>query len=198
MTGKTHMMVGTAVGIGVATYFNFPPESSLVLVGCSIFGSLLPDIDHPHGKLNQSILPVKSKLFKALVYLLIGAGFIYLDFKMDYVFLRILGIALIITGFSQHRTFTHSVLGLIFFSSVVYLISKEFGIMSAYIGFVAGYVSHMVADFMTRSGIPIFYPYDKNFTFPLSITTGGVYEQLVLLGAGCFSGYVIFKSLINI
>lgn len=159
---------------------------------------MIPDIDHPHGKLNQSILPVKTQLFKALIYLLIGSLLIYFDFKLDYMFMRVLGIALIITGFSQHRTFTHSALGLIFFGTAAYFISREFGLNSGYIGFVFGYASHIVADFVTRAGIPIFYPYDKNFTFPLSITTGGVYEQLILLGASCFSGYIILRNLINI
>ena len=37
MTGKTHMMIGTAVGVGVASYFNFTAESGMILIGASIF-----------------------------------------------------------------------------------------------------------------------------------------------------------------
>lgn len=190
------MMIGTAAGI--ATVINFPMESGIILIGCSIFGSLVPDVDHPKSKLNQKILPVQNKFFKVFVYLLIGAGLLYLETKINSQALRILGITLIITGLSQHRGFTHSILGLIFYTSAVYLAVMQYGIKEAeeiYIGFAIGYISHLLADFMTKGGIPIFYPFGKNISFPIAIKTGGVLEKIILLGTGIYSVYTLLEHI---
>jgi inner membrane protein len=48
MTGRTHLTLGAAAGLGIAAYLHFNP---LLCLAAGILGGLLPDIDHP-----QSIL----------------------------------------------------------------------------------------------------------------------------------------------
>ncbi|MCK4260626.1 MAG: metal-dependent hydrolase [Halanaerobiales bacterium] len=191
MMGKTHMMIGTSVG--VVTAMNCPIEAGLIIIGCSIFGALIPDIDHPKSKLNQKILPINNKFFRVLIYLIIGFGFLYQSTKLNNRLSIILGVTLIITGLSHHRGFTHSLLGLLCFSSVVYLIVMKYNIPEMYIGFFMGYVSHLVADFMTMGGIKFFYPWNKKLSFPLSIKTGGIMEELIFLVAGIYTTYNFVK-----
>ena len=46
MTGKTHMLAGVVVGTLCATSYNASASHASLIVGASILGSLLPDIDH--------------------------------------------------------------------------------------------------------------------------------------------------------
>jgi inner membrane protein len=193
MTGKTHMMLGATVG--VATAVNYPLEGGIVLVACAIFGSLIPDLDHPKSRLNQSLLPFRNKLFKMLVYLTLGTILLLLEPKTNASAVRLLGLGLIITGLSHHRSFTHSLFGLTVYSTIVYLGMQEIGLREAYIGFSLGYLTHLMADFVTKGGIEILYPCKKNFSFPITVKTGGMAERILGLGAGFYLMYFLINSL---
>ncbi len=190
MTGKTHMMIGTAAGI--IAFLNYPTQNGLVIIGASIFGSLVPDIDHPKSKFNQKILPIKNKFFRVIVYLLLGLGLCYISKEKNNQVFILLGITLVITSLSHHRGFTHSLLGLICFSSIVYMAVIEY-VPELYIGFVFGYISHLIADFTTKNGIEIFYPWGKNLSFLITIKTGGFLEKLIFWSLGICIVYVIIK-----
>lgn len=71
-----------------------------------------------------------------------------------------------------HRTFTHSLIFLLFTTMIINIFSKEI----ALIWFVS-YTSHLVLDSMTRSGIPLFMPL-KNKRYGLRIfLTGGIFDK---------------------
>lgn len=193
MTGKTHMMLGATVG--VATAVNYPTEEGIILVACAVFGSLIPDLDHPKGRLNQHLLPFRNKLFKMLIYLTLGTILLLLEPRTNAAAVRLLGLGLIITGLSHHRSFTHSLFGLVVYSAIVYLGMREAGLREAYIGFSLGYVTHLMADFITKGGIEIFYPWKKNFSFPITVKTGGAAERILGLGAGISLVYFLINAL---
>lgn len=184
MKGKTHMMLGVA---GATTILaKYPIESGIILLGSSILGSLIPDIDHPKSKINQRILPIKNKFFKIVIYSLIGIILIFAGQETKNIFLKLSGVISIIVGISHHRSFTHSLLGCFLFSIIFYLVTKKYSLESAYIGFVLGYGLHLVTDFVTNDGIELFYPYKKRIRAPITVKTGGIVEYILIIFSGIY------------
>ncbi len=195
MTGKTHITLGVAGTVALLVLSNRSIESSTYILGASVLGSLVPDLDHPSAKLNQKILPVKNSFFKKVIYLIIGGILLYFDTKIRSRFLTLLGITIILTGLSRHRGFTHSILGLAMFSLTSYLGAVYYGIGNIYTGFIAGYAIHLIADFFTNSGIELFYPLSKKCKSPITVTTGGLGENLILLISILYLSGVVFNGL---
>ncbi|MBI2573371.1 metal-dependent hydrolase [Candidatus Woesearchaeota archaeon] len=90
----------------------------------------------------------------------------------------------IIAFLSRHRGFFHS---LIFFMALAILLGLFVGKLWAF-GLLLGYVAHIVGDFLTPQGIPLFYPLERPRIRGF-IKTGGVIEKFVQVGL--FVGIVI-------
>ncbi|MGO1367757.1 metal-dependent hydrolase [Senegalia sp. (in: firmicutes)] len=191
MQGKSHLVVGLAAGVTIA--LNRDIESiSLVIFGTSI-GALMPDIDHPKSKINQKLLQHKNNSYKILFYTLIGLILLYIySLNNNFTFL-IGGVITILIGVSKHRGFTHSLLGIFLFIKLGRSLVHEFGYNDIYLGFYIGYISHLAADFFTKGGIEILYPFSENFSFPLSIKTGGKVENSIVIILILYSFYSILK-----
>lgn len=196
MTGKTHITVGIAAGLTLAAGNSI--ENQVILILAAAVGSLIPDLDHPRSKINQRVLLFKNKLFKMITYSLMGVGLIYLDTILngpENRTLRLLGLILILVGLSRHRGFTHSLFGLVLFSGIVYIGTLNYNQYAAFVGFVIGYVSHLVLDLITVQGIELLYPYDKNIKIPLGIKTNGMVENLILSVTSIYSALVLLQHI---
>ena len=83
-----------------------------------------------------------------------------------------------------HRTITHSLLCLLALSFMIWplLIWQP----ACYAAVILGYMSHIVADCATKSGVPLFYPHSAACVFPGSakyrIKTGSMGEGYLLIG----------------
>ena len=83
-----------------------------------------------------------------------------------------------------HRTITHSVLCLLALSVMIWplLIWQP----ACYAAVLLGYMSHIVADCATKSGVPLFYPHPAACVFPGSakyrIKTRSIGEGYLLIG----------------
>jgi membrane-bound metal-dependent hydrolase YbcI (DUF457 family) len=77
-----------------------------------------------------------------------------------------------------HRGFGHSLFSLILFMIVVLLASSQFvdqGLAVLYaVAFAAGYLSHLVLDFVTYEGVPWFWPLDEKYSLDLG-PAGGLF-----------------------
>lgn len=101
--------------------------------------------------------------------------------------------ALAHTAFGGHRHLSHSLLGLVLASALVGLILGQLGRVSGvepalpFIGFVAGYVSHLALDSLTVEGVPWLFPLPAYLGMPpwsnLRVRTGNLVEQLVVMPA---------------
>ena len=94
-----------------------------------------------------------------------------------------IGLALWCIGaaFTSHRTWTHSLAGL------ASLIPEGIGMMNHglalwAIGFVIGYVLHLIADFVS-GGVPLFYPLGKKRLGFRLVRTGGWTDHAIGAGA---------------
>jgi membrane-bound metal-dependent hydrolase YbcI (DUF457 family) len=84
-----------------------------------------------------------------------------------------------------HRGFGHSLFSLILFTTVALLASSQFvdqGLALLYaVALAAGYLSHLVLDFVTYEGVPWFWPLDKKYSLDLGPAGGLLVGFLGLL-----------------
>ncbi|MDE2799065.1 MAG: metal-dependent hydrolase [Gemmatimonadota bacterium] len=83
-----------------------------------------------------------------------------------------------------HRTITHSLLCLLTLSVMIWpLLIWQ---IPCYAALILGYMSHIIADCATKSGVPLFYPYSAPCVFPgnakYRIKTGSTGEGCLLIG----------------
>lgn len=107
----------------------------------------------------------------------------------------ILSIPLTLFG---HRTWSHSLLIVITMSSLL-LVLPEY-LHQAWLAFLVGYASHILGDWMTPHGVPLFYPIKTKFRSPLNFHTGSWIEYpIALLPAVivCFFVYSNFDSFLQ-
>lgn len=77
----------------------------------------------------------------------------------------LLGIFITISSFIAHRSYTHSILGVIFFGVIAYLFEARIGMNGIFITCMFGYISHLVADMkvfpFNKRGVKWFLPFSK-------------------------------------
>ncbi|OGD78236.1 hypothetical protein A2368_02840 [Candidatus Collierbacteria bacterium RIFOXYB1_FULL_49_13] len=175
MTGRTHDLAAFAT---LAAVFVASPlrEMSIATAVTAVFanmiGGLLPDIDQEGSDFWDKI----------------RGGDI-----LDEVVTPILG---------GHRNLSHSLLGL----GVFYWLSWQLlGYISrflivdqqiVFIAFIIGLASHIIADMLTREGVPLLYPWKKKFGIPpiklMRIKTNSWVERLfVFPGLLVFTGWIL-------
>ena len=88
----------------------------------------------------------------------------------------------------RHRTITHSIIALILTTMPLYLFSHQLGIV-----WFINYLSHLIADSMTKMGVPYFYPYKHYYGLKL-FSTGSLWEHVfILISIGLFLIYILNK-----
>ena len=178
MKGQTHLMGAAALVVPVAAIAGSP---YLVVVG--MIAGLAPDLDASDAMLKHWSFNLGSR----------KSGF-----KVKPFFF----ISLIANIFFKHRGFLHSAWALIIFSIVALLLSYIFGLAGCW-GFTAaiflGYLSHLILDSMTPSGIPL-WGKEKLHVLPekLRIKTGSYMENLFLAVFALVVLYYLSLSVVNL
>ena len=95
--------------------------------------------------------------------------------------------------FLSHRTLSHSILGVyLIFKLLEWVLPKLLNPVYIDVGMVfwaimIGYFSHLVADSLTKDGLPLLFPLKLKFGIPplsaLRITTGSWVENFLILPA---------------
>lgn len=198
MTGVQHKIVGTGFGIAAATVavVGMGEPMGALVVGTSIIGSMLPDIDHDKTKIGRKrkvLTTVGTSLANIIIFggiilglvaaLLIFKGFV--DFGVS-----ITNIAIVVGGLifvaiaktligrsktwqwaTRHRGMMHTLVvpALLF----VALRASDAPIYKwSMLGLLVGYISHLFADMETVEGCPILFPLTKrNIRFPTKFKT---------------------------
>jgi inner membrane protein len=133
-----------------------------VMAGCAVFGGLLPDLDAVDSKLQR--LPVVTGDFQ--------------PFRL---------LSRVVRQTSPHRGWMHSLRGLAIIS-VLLLPFIEIVYFSGWIVLIVGYASHLLADMMNPSGIPLFYPQPRQWhILPRTwcIAIGSMEEELIFAVFSC-------------
>lgn len=192
MRGITHLTAGLAAGAIILNKTSFysaalktVPEFShykmLPLLFLSVAGisAIMPDIDIKNSLIRRKldIGPVPTGIFiiPVLLFILASTGYIRL---LSAILLTIYAI----TGYlTPHRTFTHSLFG-----SIMYIVSWLFVFPSPalsfllFVGATVGYLSHILLDLLTVSGINFFYPLDLNVGLRIA-KTAGLFDYILMM-----------------
>jgi inner membrane protein len=164
MTWRTHVAIGFLLVMITFATNNYP--LSWIVVLATFIGSLAPDLDASDAKIKH-------------LHIRWGPG---RRQKAPFVPLSLLSEAC--HALFGHRGVMHSLLAVI-----ILLIAGSFIIILTatsplwLLALVVGYISHLFADSLTPSGIPLLYPLLKPIHFlpwPLRIPTNSLKEVLIL------------------
>lgn len=178
MTRGTHQVGAFAAGLGLLAYLAADPTRVDALVPTlAVLG--MPTVAPPTGW---------PALVGFLVGVLIGATAPDIDRPRRW-WARFLAH----TAFGGHRHLSHSLVGALLASALAALLLSQVApwvhIVPTlpFLGFVAGYLSHLILDSLTTEGVPWFFPIQVYLGFPpwsgLRIRTGGLGEQFLAMPA---------------
>ncbi len=169
MCGETHATVGVASAVMI-----LQPKTMEELLLISLVGGaagIIPDIDIKDSKARiQYYRGVKCFAVFLVFITAIGRITPIKIISSASIHAKIFGICLFLSVcfvaiLTKHRTFTHSIVGLLTFSLSVYLIDPY-----AWKIFAVGMSAHLFLDLTTKSGIPLFYPLRKEYSFRIGRT----------------------------
>lgn len=164
MTGKTHM----SIGVGTATLLMHTKDVKIIIGGTILVlvGSLIVDIDCKKSKGSKLL---KELFASAIIITLLG---VFLHSKSNVNILiyitgnksllqmvpavLLLTTMIIIGKFSSHRSFTHSIIGIMGFTAPIYML-----VGTLYSWFLIGFMTHIFADILTKEKVRILYPVDS-------------------------------------
>lgn len=117
-----------------------------------------------------------------------------IDCPMSWLGRRTLPFSLLLGWFVGHRGVTHSLFLLGSLTAVgVFLI--PFCYLAYVLAFLFGFLSHLVADWLTNSGIPLFWPSEMRFRALWTINTGSLAERCLTLCLFALVGYLGWQHL---
>lgn len=213
MTGKTHLAGGVAAAALlhaaqlVPEISHYVPSGMITLRGVvmpvvvpglavSCIAALLPDIDEPQSLIANSPNAIRKKLGKgrkpAERAARQSAGILLL--AANYVTRSLAWLVRIIAG--GHRAATHVLPITAVLTIGMWFLGKAIGFPSMWMWFAAGYLSHLVLDMMTPSGLAFLWPLSQGHWHLLPgfmrIQTGGggdaaVRVFLLTAAAGLFA-----------
>ena len=169
MTGSTHVAIAAAATIALSMATGQPPDTTGWIA--VVIGSLAPDIDSGGGTIARPGSLLGRLLPRWLAGLLDGIG------------LFISGIVRKILG---HRTATHWPI----WAGVLALVGLNAG-WPWLVWFGWGYLWHILGDFGTKSGVPLFGPFwTKDIKW--SPLRTGTWPEFVL--AAALWGFILWQS----
>ncbi|MFC0273518.1 metal-dependent hydrolase [Metabacillus herbersteinensis] len=111
------------------------------------------------------IIVISSFIKQRHMLTITGAGVLAGGISLQESWLLLLGIYIILASFVAHRSYTHSVVGLLFFGFIAYQCQESLGITGLFATCLAGYVSHIVADMkvlpFNKRGVKLLLPFSK-------------------------------------
>lgn len=109
-----------------------------------------------------AMLAVASRLKQKHMLTLTSIGVIAGGVSLQETWLILFGIYNLIASFVPHRSYTHSILGVIFFGYIALKLEASLGVQGVYYTCLAGYISHLVTDSkllpFNKRGIKLFLP----------------------------------------
>ena len=224
MLAINHVSLSTAAVLGLAVYYQ--QEFFLPLIIFVIFAALLPDIDHQNSEISQlvpvinrffghrqfthSILGTSAfialayMIFKPSVYAtyaLLFAGFIGIYYLYKLLIQRANQVNTLTRGFFSSKQLVLfaniSTLALIGVAGVAaFTVWESVARDQVFILLVLGYVSHIFGDWITKEGVPLFWPWKRFFGLRI-FKTGGNFETflgLILVGVNIYFAYLFWNQ----
>lgn len=111
------------------------------------------------------IMVISSLIKQKHMLTITGIGVLIGGISLSEAWLILLGVYIIIASITSHRSYTHSILGVIFFGIIVSKLEASIGIDGVFYTCLGGYISHLIADLkilpFNKRGIKLFLPVSK-------------------------------------
>lgn len=126
-------------------------------------------LDNWTGSSIGIVLLVASKyLNQRLMLTITGIGVFWAGIYLVNLLMILFGIYIVVASFLKHRSYTHTLLGLVYFTYIAYLFASEMKIPALFQTTVLGYASHLIADMklipLNKQGVKLFMPFShKSF-----------------------------------
>ena len=166
MTGKTHLAVGTAAALCVTQ----PPHLRdwVLCIGAAVVGSVISDVDVSTSDSREALNKITAVSCLAFVVVVILECIFHLGILKNFnressLFRFIIGFAvmLIVCTFGKnqpHRSFMHSILGLLIFSGIVAFMYPEVELY-----FAIAMLSHILIDLLNKRKVRLLYPWGNGW-----------------------------------
>ena len=199
MLSRTHLAVGMAASLA-ASFFILQPQSLsdvIVSVAGGAVGGVFADVDNvSHDKKHDALI---SQLLGALALVAAAALDWYLKLgvcefvaglnRTKSMVAGVVIVFLYMFGFlSPHRTFTHSILAMALFSGCFALIYTRMGW-----AVLAGYVSHLALDLLTKKEVHLFYPLRTGVCMRLFYSGKAANKFFMRLGLAATVGLLAYR-----
>ena len=125
---------------------------------------------------------------RRLALLFTGLGTVVAGLYTEQLWLSLLGTFVALAPFTSHRSWTHTIWATALWAYIGYLADQHLGWHGVALFAGAGYVSHIVADTLTKAGVRWFLPISGySFKIPLISTgsaSGNMLEIAICVGYG--------------
>jgi membrane-bound metal-dependent hydrolase YbcI (DUF457 family) len=206
MLAINHVTLATATALSLSIYLDQPFFLPLIIFVA--FAGLVPDIDHPKSELGRLFkLPALFLPHRGITHSLLGiiifGGLLYwaLDFPLTLMYILICGAVLGVmilekiledrigdlkdlSGGILRTKQTKLILKAATFILYIFLFLSALTIWQErlknemIILLIIGYFAHIIGDFVTKEGIPLFWPIRKKWGLKL-FKTGGDIETII-------------------
>ncbi len=197
MMGKTHFAVGLATSLAIIQPKSFE-ECLIAIIGGTVGGVLadndILDNDHRIDAFSVQFFAAAVTV-TALVIDCVGRFGIWQAITENQSNATTGGVVFAVLWLfgvlSKHRTFTHSLTALLFYTLAVAMIYQP---LTA--GFAAAYLSHLLLDIMNKKKIPILYPLNFGICFKLFYADGFANKVCMYLGSAV-SGILLLTGILS-
>jgi inner membrane protein len=219
MLGINHTTSATAVALGGSLLLDIP--FFLPLIAFVVFGSIFPDIDHGDSQISKQI-PVLAPFLKhrgpthsllglvifslvcyvllgihpALSYIFIFFGFIGIQFLTQILNKQVKRIKSLTGDFFSKKQFKLmltivSVVMFLFLIMLMFFVWNQRLSLEILVLLIVGYTVHLLGDFLTKEGVPWFWPYEKKIALSL-FKTGGLIERILGVILVVLNGLLVY------
>ncbi|CDQ40516.1 MULTISPECIES: metal-dependent hydrolase [Virgibacillus] len=114
------------------------------------------------------LLALSSSIKQRHMLTITGIGVLAGGISLQEIWLMLLGIYILIASFVAHRSYTHSILGVIFFGFIASKLETSLAIEGVYYTCIIAYISHLIADSkvlpFNKRGVKLLLPiWSKDF-----------------------------------
>ncbi|WP_147566162.1 metal-dependent hydrolase [Clostridium tyrobutyricum] len=194
MLKKTHIATSLATVSVINYVFNIPPINVSILVG-ALIGGLMPDVDLQNSTISKLINKIIISIIILLLLFLCISKFLGLqDLKLLLVYKYqryttgslIILLSALFSRITGHRMFSHSFLGLAAFSFGISILYKPI-----FLGFLIGYLSHLVIDILNYKGEALIFPFKKYYSLKICSSSGIVNQFMFFVSLSIFCILII-------
>lgn len=113
--------------------------------------------------LGIGLLFISGYVTQRRMLLIMGIGITLFGIYISVLWVVLGGLYVAVASRLGHRTYTHSVIGLVYFGYVAYLMNIELQVTGLFLALVLGYISHLVCDFkvFNKQGVKLLRPFSQ-------------------------------------